>query len=205
MRKHFSRWLPYLALSVALAASATSGALAATPGASPGESYTDTRAHIEDLLARYMWAFDTQDAEAYASLFAADGEVVNTGANMKTPVVFHGHEQLKDFIEVVRQRTQMPPHAELQFSPNIHFTANLVLTVKGDKASSKLYWFTVRRGENHDQITEYNPNPAFFASIGRYEQEYVRQNGQWLFKRVTIAEMGNPAARVEAPATSRKP
>jgi hypothetical protein len=202
MSNHFPRRLPLLAIFLALVAP---GALAGSPTASSGESYTDTRAHIENLLAQYMWAFDTQDAEGYAALFTADGEVINTGADIKTPVVFHGHDELKAFIEVIRQRTQMPKHAELQFSPNIHFTNNLVLTVNGDKASGKLYWFTVRRGENHDQITEYNPNPAFFASIGRYEQEYVRQNGTWLFKRVTIAEMGTPAARVAAPATSPKP
>jgi len=187
MPKSFSRLLVIFAIAGALAAS---DAFAAPPSVSGSESYTDTRALIENLLAQYMWAFDTQDAEAYANLFAADGEVINTGANIKTPLVFRGHEQLKEFIEVIRQRTQMPKHVELQFSPNIHFTNNLVLTVNGDKASGKLYWFTVRRGENHDQITEHNPNPSFFASIGRYEQEYVKQNGKWLFKRVTIAEMG---------------
>jgi predicted SnoaL-like aldol condensation-catalyzing enzyme len=61
----------------------------------------------------------------------------------------------------------------------------------------------VRRGENVDQITLPNPNPSFFASLGRYEQEYVRQNGKWLFKRVTIAEMSKatvaPAVKAAAP------
>jgi hypothetical protein len=173
------------------------GALAA-PHAFAADSYADTRAHVENLISQYLWAFDTQDHDAFASLFAPDGEVVMTGASIAKPMVFHGHEQLKSFIEMMRQRTHMPAHAELQFSPNIHLPANLVLTVNGDKASSKLYWFTVRRGENHDQITERNPNPSFFASLGRYEQEYVKQNGRWLFKRVTIAEMGDAAATTAA-------
>jgi hypothetical protein len=48
------------------------------PNAFAGETYADTRAHVENLIAQYLWAFDTQDDEAFASLFAADGEVVMT-------------------------------------------------------------------------------------------------------------------------------
>lgn len=188
MSKYLSRWLAIFAIAAALAA----------PPAFAAESYADTRARIENLIAQYLWAFDTQDHNAFADLFAADGELVMTGADIEKPLVFRGHQQLRDFIGVIRQRTNMPPHAKLQFSPNVHLPANLVLTVNGDKASSKLYWFTVRRGENHDQITEHNPNPSFFASLGRYEQEYVKQNGKWLFKRVYIAEMGKPAAPATA-------
>lgn len=184
MSNYLSRGVAFIAIVCALA----------PPPAFAAESYADTRAHIEDLIAQYLWAFDTQDAQAFASLFAEDGELVMTGAAIEKPLVFHGHEQLRQFINVIRQRTNMPEHAELQFSPNIHFPANLVLTVNGNKASGKLYWYTVRRGENQDLITEHNPNPSFFASIGRYEEEYVKQNGKWLFKRVYIAEMGNPPA-----------
>lgn len=184
-----------------MAAVVTPQGFAAAPQVA-AEHYADTRAHIENLISQYLWAFDTQDDDAFARLFAKDGEVVMTGAAIEKPIVFHGHEQLRAFIDMMRKRTQMPEHAELQFSPNIHHTANLVLTVDGNKASSKLYWFTVRRGANVDQITLPNPNPSFFASLGRYEQEYVKQNGQWMFKRVTIAEMGNAPA---ASADSAKP
>ena len=192
MSKYFSRWLVVFSIVGTLAA----------PRAFAAESYTDTRARIENLIAQYLWAFDTQDQDAFARLFATDGEVVMTGADIEKPLVFRGPEQLQAFIAMIRQRTHMPEHAELQFSPNIHFPANLVLTVNGDKARAKLYWFTVRRGENHDQITEHNPNPSFFASVGRYEQEYVKQNGKWLFKRVTIAEMGKPTAGNATAATA---
>jgi hypothetical protein len=187
MSKFFSRRLTILAIAGALVAPQT---FAAAPHASSAESYADTRSHVENLISQYLWAFDTQDEDSFASLFAADGEVVMTGADIKEPMVFHGPEKLKAFIAMMRQRTHMPAHAELQFSPNIHLTANLVLTVNGEKAHSKLYWFTVRRGANVDQINLPNPNPSFFASLGRYEQEYVKQHGKWLFKRVTIAEMG---------------
>lgn len=180
-----------------------SPAFAAAPKALADESYADTRAHVENLIAQYLWAFDSQDDEAFASLFAPDGEVVMKGAEIPTPMVFHGPMRLHEFIDMMRQRTKMPPHADLQFSPNIHFPANLVLTVNGNKASSRLYWFTVRRGENVDQITLPNPNPSFFASVGRYEQEYVRRNGKWLFQRVTIAEMSKstvaPAVKAASP------
>jgi len=186
MSKYFSRLLAMFAISGALAASA---GCSAPPTASASETYADTRAHVENLISQYLWAFDTQDADAFASLFATGGEVVMTGADIPEPIVFRGPEQLRAFVDMIRKRTNMPPHADLQFSPNIHLPANLVLTVDGNKASSKLYWFTVRRGTNVDEITKPNPNPAFFASLGRYEQEYVKQDGKWLFKRVIIAEM----------------
>lgn len=202
MPKYFSRRLALFAIAGALAASAV---FAVLPSASADQSYADTRAHVENLISQYLWAFDTQDDEAFASLFATDGEVVMTGADIPTPMVFRGPKQLRAFIDMIRQRTKMPPHTELQFSPNIHFPANLVLTVNGNKASSKLYWFTVRRGENVDQITLPNPNPSFFASVGRYEQEYVKQNGNWLFKRVTIAEMGKATEVPAATAASPQP
>lgn len=190
MSKYFSWWLAIFPIAGALAA----------PHAFAAESYADTRARIENLIAQYLWAFDTQDDDAFARLFATDGELVMTGADIEKPVVYRGQERLRAFIGRIRQRTYMPEHAELQFSPNIHFSTNLVLTVNGDKASSKLYWFTVRRGKNVDQITEPNPNPSFFASVGRYEQEYVKQNGRWLFKRVAVAEMGNGTAEDTAAA-----
>jgi len=193
MSKYFSQWLASFAIVGALCA----------PHAFAAESYADSRARIENLIAQYLWAFDTQDQDAFASLFATDGEVVMTGAEIEQPIVFRGPEQLRAFVEMIRKRTAMPAHAELQFSPNIHLTANLVLTVNGDKASSKLYWFTVRRGANVDQITLPNPNPSFFASVGRYEQEYVKQNGKWLFKRVTIAEMGKAPAVATATTTEQ--
>jgi hypothetical protein len=202
MPKYFPRRLAIIAIAGALAASS---ACTAPSSSSSGESYADTRAHVENLISQYLWAFDTQDGEAFASLFATDGEVVMTGADIQTPMVFRGPEKFREFIDMMRKRTYMPPHAELQFSPNIHLPANLVLTVNGDKASSKLYWFTVRRGDNVDQITVTNPNPSFFASLGRYEQEYVKQNGKWLFKRVTIAEMGKATEAAAATAASPKP
>jgi hypothetical protein len=201
MQTYFSRLLTI----VAIAALAVSSACTAPPSSSSGESYADTRAHVENLISQYLWAFDTQDDQAFASLFATDGEVVMMGADIPTPMVFHGPEKLHEFIDMMRKRTYMPPHAELQFSPNIHLPANLVLTVNGDTASSKLYWFTVRRGDNVDQINVTNPNPSFFASLGRYEQEYVKQDGKWLFKRVTIAEMGKAAGAAAATAASPKP
>jgi hypothetical protein len=200
MSKYFSRRLAIFAIAATLAAPS---AFAAPPRGSTGESYADTRAHVENLISQYLWAFDTQDGDAFASLFATGGEVVMTGADIPEPIVFRGPEQLRGFVDMIRKRTNMPPHAELQFSPNIHLPANLVLTVDGDKVTSKLYWFTVRRGANVDEITKPNPNPAFFASVGRYEQEYVKQDGKWLFKRVIIAEMNKDTVAPPVPVSPK--
>ena len=50
--------------------------LAAAPGPaaqSYGVQYAADRAEIEDLQARYMFALDWQDADAYAAAFTEDG------------------------------------------------------------------------------------------------------------------------------------
>jgi hypothetical protein len=178
-------------------------ALGCTSAFAADTSYADDRAHIENLIARYFFALDTQDPDAFVANFAKDGEIVLTGAKIAKPVVFRGPEQLRQFVEVLRQRTKMPPHgARMMFSPNIHFMSNLALEVNGDTAVGRAYWFTVRRGENHDLITEANPNPSKFASIGLYDEAYVRVNGAWLFKRITVSEM-MPQVRPRAAAASR--
>lgn len=178
-------------LSRCAAAIAMTCALGGTPAFAADSSYAEARAHIENLIAQYFHAFDTQNADDFVATFAEDGELVLTGATIDKPLTFRGHEQLRKFIEMIRERTKMPAQGSsgTLYSPNIHFLGNLSLKVNGNNATGKAYWFTVRRGENHDLITEANPNPSYFASIGTYDEEYVRRNGKWLFKRIYIAEM----------------
>jgi SnoaL-like domain len=152
-------------------------------------SYAEDRAAIENLISAYLLAMDTQNAEAFAATFASNGQLVLTGAKIPTPVTFRGRTKLRGFIGILRERTHMTAGSGRQFSPNIHFFTNLVLSVDGNHAAGQAYWFTVRRGQNHDLITEANPTPSTFASIGTYDESYVKENGRWLLESVTVGEM----------------
>jgi hypothetical protein len=154
-------------------------------------SLIQTRGEIESLIAEYFWAFDTFDTESFVKLFASDGELILTGVGLPPEgLSFQGPDKLREFLTMIQERTLSAPYdaADVKFSPNLHFISNLVLEVNGDTATGKSYWYTVRRGENHDLVTEYNPSPSFFASIGFYEEEYVKQDGKWLFKKVVVRE-----------------
>ena len=45
-------------------------------------SYAQDRAEIDDLLARYLFALDWQDAEKYGEVFASDGVLVWAGGTV---------------------------------------------------------------------------------------------------------------------------
>ena len=160
-----------------------------------GPSYGNDRAEIEDLMSRYLYAFDWQDAEAYAATFTDDGVLDFAGG------VEQGHEELKQVMRdmAVREQTK----ADASFPPRRHrvrhYVTNLVLEIEGDTAHSTSYWWEF----NNDA----RAGRPYLGTYGHYEDELVRQNGRWLFKRRKIfneenAEMkatdDNPVYRTRA-------
>ena len=132
----------------------------------------DDRAAIENLQARYMFALDWQDPEAYAATFTPDGVLVSAIAEAK------GREAIR--AEVVKMRANDLAAAQpglFAFSRR-HAITNLVLDVHGDRATGRAYW----AGYIND-----NPDrKPVLESYGHYEDELVKVNGEWLFARRTI-------------------
>lgn len=132
----------------------------------------DDRAAIENLQARYMFALDWQDPEAYAATFTPDGVLVSAIAEAK------GREAIR--AEVVKMRANDLAAAQpglFAFSRR-HVITNLVLDVHGDRATGRAYW-----------AGYINDNPArkpVLESYGHYEDELMKVNGEWLFARRTI-------------------
>lgn len=101
--------------------------------------YAEDRARIEDLQARYLFAFDFGDAEGYANTFAPDG-ILNYGAGE-----IKGREAIAEFIASGRERTAEaranPPPGE---RPQVgrHIINNIVVTVAedGSTARGQAYW-----------------------------------------------------------------
>ncbi len=126
-------------------------------------SYAEDRAEIEDLMARYLFAFDWGDGDAYIACFTEDGEVDWARETTK------GHAALKamcaGFKEHISKIMGDVPHR--------HFLAQTAITVTGDTAQCRAIWFEVARRD--DGFGK--------ASFGHYEDALVRQGGRWLFKR----------------------
>lgn len=139
------------------------------------------RAAIEQVMSRYMYALDTTDPEAYAAVFTEDAELV---AGRSTE---HGRAEIMKMVQGLKDRLNKgtPDAAGRQFAGFRHIYFNLVLDVNGDTAKGDAYWQTVRR----------NPDgkPPTIAAMGRYEDEFVKKNGQWLIsKRAIIGDMSTP-------------
>jgi uncharacterized protein (TIGR02246 family) len=137
-------------------------------------NYGEDRALIEDLQARYLFALDFQDPQAYANTFTEDG-VLDYGMGQ-----IKGRKAIAEMVTGMRERTkqQAAKDAGLRPAAGRHSISNIVITVNGDKATSVAYWSHMG-----------NANPerkSVVNSFGHYEDELVKVNGQWLFSKRKI-------------------
>lgn len=136
-----------------------------------GNSYADNRAAIEDLQARYLFAMNWFDADAYAGTFTPDG-VVYMGERVE-----HGHEEIRTVITDYREIILGNPIGAAQgLRPPAtrHMISNKVVDIDGNQAKSWAYWNTFQNDnlERSPQIGNY----------GSYEDELVKIDGRWYFK-----------------------
>jgi hypothetical protein len=136
--------------------------------------YGDDRALIEDLQARYMFAFDYGDPEGYAGTFTENG-VLDYGAGE-----IKGRKAIAEFIAAGRKRTEearAKTPAGQQPTVSRHIINNMVIIVNGNKARGLAYWTHMTSGANGRGTVDF---------FGHYEDEMVKVNGQWLFSRRRI-------------------
>ena len=148
-----------------------------------GPSYAQDRAEIEDLTSRYLYAFDWQDADAYAATFTDDGVLEFAGG------VERGHEALKQVMRDMAVREKAKADASFPYRRHrvCHYVTNLVLEVHGDTARSTSYWWEF----NNDA----RAGRPYLGTYGHYEDELKRVNGRWLFAHRKIYNEENPALR----------
>jgi ketosteroid isomerase-like protein len=148
-----------------------------------GPNYAQDRAEIEDLMARYLYAFDWQDPEAYAATFTEDGVLEFAGGTER------GREELAQVMRdmAVREKAK----ADASFPPRRHrvrhYVTNLVLEIDGDTARSTSYWWEF----NNDA----RAGRPYLGTYGHYEDELKRVDGRWLFAHRKIYNEENPNLR----------
>lgn len=133
------------------------------------------RVQIEDLMWRYTRALDTNDADAYASVYTPDGQF-GTGANATK-----GRDALRKMIAGLRQRAAEAEAKGTKRPPMYHMTANDRITFTDkDHARIDAYYITAvaAGGENA---------PLRIVSVGRSVDDLVRVNGQWLIRTRNVA------------------
>jgi uncharacterized protein (TIGR02246 family) len=121
------------------------------------------RVAIEQLMWNYVRALDSGNAEAYAALFAPDGQFGRGATAVK------GREALKKMISDAGQKLdaekkngkKMPRMYHVVTNPHIEFI---------DKDHARFYAYWMGAFASGGEIT----------SAGREVNELVRMNGQWL-------------------------
>lgn len=137
-------------------------------------NYANDRAQIEDLQARYLFAFDWHDADTYASTFTEDGILDFAGG------VLQGREAIRndiaEFGEMLRRRNEaLEPERPARLR---HYISNVIIKIDGDTATSRSYWWEF----NNDQ----RERTPYVGAYGHYEDELVKVDGQWLFSKRKI-------------------
>jgi hypothetical protein len=129
---------------------------------------------IHRLLVDYAWTQDARDFAAYAALFARNGEWVNGSTVRKGPA---------DIMKMLVDLYGTPP-AGFVNRQSFHITSNPEITINGDRATARSRHLLIWRGPTGA------PQPAL---AGRYEDELIREDGQWkILRRVDHPIMPTP-------------
>ena len=160
----------------------------------------DDHIQIEQLLMRYAAALNTEDADAYVAMFTPDA-VFELKRNVgEEPFLgpFKGRDALRKQWFPDSPVGTVNAGAGREFGPMRHVTTNYEIAVNGATATVRAFFIeVVSNGAN----TPPGSNAPTIHAMGRYEDELVKHDGQWLFsKRVVVTDMNTawepaPAAR----------
>ncbi len=135
--------------------------------------YADDRAEIEDLMARYLFAIDYFDWDAYVATFAPDGELeFASGVSRGRDAI---RESVTNFSEGIGRfyHTEDGEMAKLR-----HVILQSVIRVEGDRAWARSLWV---------EMANHGPGDTMkMGTYGIYEDEMVRLDGHWLFARRNV-------------------
>ena len=175
--------------ATALAVMTAQPACAAADQAAPSAlRQVQDRQAITDMMARYEWALDSGDAQAYGALFAEDAVLVSTVGNQTgRPAIV---KMIEDLVKRFAAASPGPAGPNGRRPMRLqHILSNLVIDLHGDTADAKSFWTEV-----------WNPKGAGLEVrvSGHYEDKLVRRNGKWWFARREIVDDIMPGAPLTA-------
>ena len=136
-------------------------------------TYED-RIAVEDVMARYVWAVDSFDADGYVAVFTGDAVIDSNGSISK------GHDAIRKVVTGLIERRDANKAKGIPAGNLYHVISNVRITFpKPGEAVHHSYWQTVRR-DTDGKMTA--------AAMGRSEDHLVKRNGKWLiqFRKLTV-------------------
>ena len=159
MRLHHAAVVALLAAVVPVAAQENLG------------TYED-RIAVEDVMARYVWAVDSLDADDYVAVFTEDA-VIDSNGNIS-----RGREEIRRIVTGLVERSAANKAKGLPAGNLYHVISNVRITFpKPGEAVHRSYWQTVRRGSDGTMVA---------AAMGRSEDRLVKRDGRWLIQKRTL-------------------
>ena len=148
----------------------TVGALAQPP-TSAGDFATlvarvqvlEDREDIRALILAYGTAHDHRDYRTFASLFAKEGEWVGGLGSAKGP------EAIFELMDRTIGHDPKP-----NGSGTYHVMTNDQIEIDGDRASATTKWIYLTPGAD---------NAPRMVFLGHYDDQFIRENGEWKFLR----------------------
>ncbi|HEY9463663.1 MAG TPA: nuclear transport factor 2 family protein, partial [Vicinamibacterales bacterium] len=148
-----------IALLIMLALSALEAPVLVTAQGNLG-TYED-RIAVEDVMARYVWAVDSLDADGYVAVFIDDAVIDSNGAISK------GHAEIRKIVTGLNQRRDDNKAKGLPTANLYHVISSVRITFpKPGEALHQSYWQTVRRDKDGRMIA---------AAMGRSEDRLVKR------------------------------
>jgi hypothetical protein len=155
-----------IALLIMLALSAVEGPVLVTAQGNLG-TYED-RIAVEDVMARYVWAVDSLDADGYVAVFTDNAVIDSNGTISK------GHAEIRKIVTGLIQRRDDNKAKGLPTANLYHVISSVRITFPTPgEALHQSYWQTVRRDKDGRMIA---------AAMGRSEDRLVKRGGKWLIQ-----------------------
>jgi uncharacterized protein (TIGR02246 family) len=130
-------------------------------------TYED-RVAVEDVMARYVWAVDSLDAEGYVAVFTADAVIDSNGS------ISRGHDEIRRIVTGLIQRRDANKSKGLPTANLYHVISNVRITFpRPGEAVHQSYWQTVRRDKDGKMTA---------AAMGPSEDRLVKRDGKWLIQ-----------------------
>ena len=154
-------------------------------------SYADDRAEIVNLSNRYMVAVDAGDIETVMSTWAEDGNLVWVNGDEKGKAAIR--KAMSGFgggrkVDIPEGATSRPRTR--------HQIINHVIDVTGNTAKTTAYWFAMTNATpQHDVQLLY---------FGHYEDDLVKVNGKWLFRKRHVYNESMPNRALFYPGLNEK-
>jgi uncharacterized protein (TIGR02246 family) len=123
----------------------------------------EDREAIRALILAYGQAHDHRDYRTFASLFASNGEWVGGLGSAKGP----------EAIFALMDKT-IGHNPQPNGSGTYHVLTNDQIKLDGDRASATTKWIYITPGENNKPTLVY---------LGHYDDQFIREKGEWKFLR----------------------